>query len=201
MGKVTRMFADAKYHNYKLYEWVEEHASWDLEIVRGPEGKKGWVKLPIRWTVERTFAWLCRCRRLNLDREKSVLSSESFIKLAMIQMMAHRLEHGQDRPRVRLSQKGGLKPTYGTDAEPAAATDRPGGPRAAIRRRSRTRPCTMTPHYGTQRIRLYRTGARTAVARVHEERDPSARKAGPAPAPAPGKMATIGTAAHPGSTA
>jgi transposase len=91
MGKVARMFADAKYHNFKLYEWVEEHADWGLIIVRRPEGKKGWVKLPIRWTVERTFAWLGRCRRLSKDREKSVLSSESFVKLAMIQMMLHRL--------------------------------------------------------------------------------------------------------------
>src|SRR3954470_3121625 len=47
MGKVVRMYADSKYHNFKLYEWVEEHADWDLIIVRRPEGKKGWVKLPI----------------------------------------------------------------------------------------------------------------------------------------------------------
>jgi len=92
MGKVTRMFADSKYHNLKLYEWVDEHAKWDLIIVRRPEGSQGWVKLPIRWTVERTFAWLGRCRRLTKDREKSVLSSESFVKLAMIQLMLHRLE-------------------------------------------------------------------------------------------------------------
>jgi putative transposase len=92
MGKVTRMFADSKYHNFKLYEWVNENAKWDLEIIRRPEGERGWVKLPIRWTVERTFAWLGRCRRLSKDREKSVLSSESFIKLAMIQLMLHRLE-------------------------------------------------------------------------------------------------------------
>jgi transposase len=92
MGQVTRMFADSKYHNFKLYEWVNENAKWDLEIIRRPEGERGWVKLPIRWTVERTFAWLGRCRRLSKDREKSVLSSESFIKLAMIQLMLHRLE-------------------------------------------------------------------------------------------------------------
>ena len=98
MSKVARMFADNKYHNFSLYEWVEANAGWELEIVRRPEGKKGWVKLPIRWTVERTFAWLCRCRRLNLDREKSVLSSESFIKLAMIQMMVHRLEPDKTDP-------------------------------------------------------------------------------------------------------
>ncbi len=92
------MYADAKYHNFKLYEWVEENAAWDLSIVRRPEGERGWVKLPIRWTVERTFAWLGNCRRLSKDREKSVLSSESFIKLAMIQLMFHRLRPSHTEP-------------------------------------------------------------------------------------------------------
>src|SRR4051795_3458870 len=92
MSKVRRMYADSKYHNMKLYEWVEANADWDLTIVRRPKDAEGWVKLPIRWTVERTFAWLGRCRRLSKDREKSVLSSESFIKLAMIQLMLNRLE-------------------------------------------------------------------------------------------------------------
>ena len=92
MGKVVRMYADSKYHNFKLYEWVEENAGWELSIVRRPEGSEGWVKLPIRWTVERTFAWLGRCRRLSKDREKSVLSSESFLKLAMIHLMLNRLQ-------------------------------------------------------------------------------------------------------------
>src|ERR1700733_7871671 len=92
MSRVERMDADTKYHNFALYQWVQEHDEpWELSIVRRPEGAEGWVKLPIRWTVERTFAWLGRCRRLSKDREKSVLSSESFIKLAMIQLMSHRL--------------------------------------------------------------------------------------------------------------
>jgi putative transposase len=92
VGKVTRMFADSKYHNYALYEWVEGNARWDLVIVRRPDGAKGWVKLPIRWTVERTFAWLGQCRRLTKDREKSVRSSEAFIQLAMIHLMLNRLK-------------------------------------------------------------------------------------------------------------
>jgi transposase len=93
MGKVRRMFGDSKYHNFALYEWVEAQpeVKWGLEIIRRPEGTRGWVLLPIRWTVERTFAWLGRCRRLSVDRERSVRSSESFIKLAMIQLMLHRL--------------------------------------------------------------------------------------------------------------
>jgi transposase len=92
MSRVGRMFADSKYHNYALYAWVAENARWELVIVRRPEGAKGWVRLPIRWTVERTFAWLGKCRRLSKDREKSVLSSEAFIKLAMIHHMLERLE-------------------------------------------------------------------------------------------------------------
>jgi putative transposase len=101
MGKVRRMFADNKYHNYALYEWVEAHARWELVIVRRPEGEEGWVKLPIRWTVERTFAWLGRCRRLSLDREKSVTSSEAFVKLAMIQLMLNRLQPKATDPEFR----------------------------------------------------------------------------------------------------
>src|SRR5437660_3603159 len=97
VGKVRRVFADAKYHNTVLYEWVEANADFTLEIVRRPAGAKGWVRLPIRWTVERTFAWFGKCRRLSKDREKSVRSSEAFVKLAMIHLMLNRLKpNGED---------------------------------------------------------------------------------------------------------
>jgi transposase len=92
MSKVERMFADSKYHNFSLYQWTDANAAWDLEIVRRPKDAKGWITLPIRWTVERTFAWLGRCRRLSKDREKTVRSSESFVKLAMIHMMLNRID-------------------------------------------------------------------------------------------------------------
>ena len=65
---------------------------WNLVIVRRPDGQKGWVDLPLRWTVERTFAWLGTCRRWTKDREKSVRSSEAFVKRAMIHLMLNRLE-------------------------------------------------------------------------------------------------------------
>jgi putative transposase len=92
MSRVERMYADSKYHNYALYRWVQEHEHWKLVIVRRPEGSEGWVRLPIRWTVERTFAWLGKCRRLSKDRERSVRSSEAFIQLAMIHLMLNRLQ-------------------------------------------------------------------------------------------------------------
>jgi putative transposase len=106
MGKVVRRYADNKYHNRKLYEWVEANADWDLTIVRRPKDAEGWVKLPIRWTVERTFAWLGRCRRLSKDREKSVLSSESFVKRAMIQLMLHRLRPSDAEPEFHYREAG-----------------------------------------------------------------------------------------------
>jgi transposase len=92
MSRVQRMFADNKYHNHARYRWVDEHGGWPLVLIRRPEGSEGWVKLPTRWTVERPFAWLGKCRRLSKDRERSVLSSEAFIKLAMIQLMLNRLQ-------------------------------------------------------------------------------------------------------------
>jgi transposase len=92
VSQVKRMYADSKYHNFVLYEWVETNADWDLEIVRRPKDAEGWVVLPIRWTVERTFAWLGKCRRLSKDRERSVRSSEAFVRLAMIHLMLNRLE-------------------------------------------------------------------------------------------------------------
>lgn len=90
-GKVRRVFADSKYHNFALYEWVKDNGWYDLNIVRRPEDAKGWITLPKRWMVERTFAWLTKCRRLSLDREKSPQSSQAMIRLAMIHLMLHRL--------------------------------------------------------------------------------------------------------------
>src|SRR5215208_5678343 len=46
VSKVVRMYADSKYHNMKLYEWVEAYAPWTLTVVRRPKGSEGWVKLP-----------------------------------------------------------------------------------------------------------------------------------------------------------
>jgi putative transposase len=104
VSQVRRVFADSKYHNYALYEWVADNAGWDLVIVRRPEGETGWVDLPLRWTVERTFAWLGKCRRLSKDRERSVRSAEAFVKLAMIHLMLNRLEPKEADAAFRFRQ-------------------------------------------------------------------------------------------------
>src|SRR5947209_4954050 len=101
LGKVRLVYADTKYHNHVLYGWVEENGLYQLAVVRRPQAAKGWVRLPIRWTVERTFAWLNKCRRLSVDREKSTRSAEAMIRLAMIHLMLNRLNPKEGQPEFR----------------------------------------------------------------------------------------------------
>jgi len=89
--RLRLVWTDHKYHNHALYGWVDGNAHFELEVVSRPEGSKGFVLLPRRWVVERTNAWLKRCRRLTVDREETVLSCEAMIRLAMIHLMLNGL--------------------------------------------------------------------------------------------------------------
>jgi putative transposase len=62
-----------------------------LEIVKRPEGVKGFLLLPKRWLVERTCAWWGRYRRLSKDYEYWTQTSEAMIRVAMIHLMIRRL--------------------------------------------------------------------------------------------------------------
>ena len=86
------VWADSKYHNYELYDWKagQKELKWKLEIVSRPVGAKGFVLLPKRWVVERTFAWLGRARRLSKDYERRTDSSECMVRLRGIQMLLNR---------------------------------------------------------------------------------------------------------------
>ena len=86
--KVVR--ADAGYTG-KLVEWASEACGWAMEIIRRPKGRKGFVVLPKRWVVERTFAWLGTCRRLSKSYEVRTESEEAWVNLAMIHLMLRRL--------------------------------------------------------------------------------------------------------------
>jgi putative transposase len=89
-GRLKLVWADGMYK--PMVGWV---ARWRparpirLEIVKrdGP----GFKVLKRRWVVERTIAWLGRCRRLSKDYEGTTGSSEAWVKLAMIHLMARRL--------------------------------------------------------------------------------------------------------------
>jgi len=63
----------------------------DVEIVKRSDRAKGFVVLPKRWLVERTFAWLGRCRRLAKDFERFNRKALAFLKLASIRFMLRKL--------------------------------------------------------------------------------------------------------------
>jgi hypothetical protein len=90
LRRAERMVAASNYHPHVLDRGVAEHARWEWALVRCSAGALGWVKLPLWGTVERTFAWLGQCWRLNKDRDRSVLSAAAFSKLAL----RHRYEGG-----------------------------------------------------------------------------------------------------------
>ena len=66
-------------------------AGLPLEIVKRSDAAKGFVVLPKRWIVERTFGWLGRCRRLTKDFENLARSHVAFVILAMIRLMLRRI--------------------------------------------------------------------------------------------------------------
>lgn len=93
--RLRLIWADGAYAG-SLIEWVaalRPRAKVRLEIVQRPEGAKGWVVLPKRWIVERTFGWLSRSRRLDRDYETSLCHSQAMIYIAMCHLMLRRLHN------------------------------------------------------------------------------------------------------------
>ena len=91
--KLRRIWVDGTYRG-QLIDWVMDHCRFLLQPVLRSEKRKGFVLLPRRWVVERTFAWLYLCRRLSKDYERQTTSSEAMIYLAMTRLMLRRLEPG-----------------------------------------------------------------------------------------------------------
>ena len=94
------VWADSKYHNHALNSWLgrQKNLAWELKVVRRPKGSKGFVLLPKRWVVERTFSWLGRWRRLSRDYEHRTESSEAMVYVASIGRMLRRLAPAGDQP-------------------------------------------------------------------------------------------------------
>ncbi|WP_299466576.1 IS5 family transposase [uncultured Microscilla sp.] len=90
--RIKLVWVDGGYRGAELISWVKLLWNWVWEIVLRSDQQKGFVVLPRRWTVERTFGWLVKNRRLALDYEKTTLSAESFIYLGMISLMLARLQ-------------------------------------------------------------------------------------------------------------
>ena len=103
------VWGDGKYHNYELYDWLAvRRRPYQVAVVNRPPGAQGWVKLPKRWVVERTFARLGRYRRLSKDYEKLTATSAAVVQVSAIHHMLRRLKPKQNqdrfhykRPRIR----------------------------------------------------------------------------------------------------
>jgi len=81
---------DGGYDSPALLDWCQKLFSIRVEIVHRIAAHT-FVLLPKRWVVERTFAWLGKCRRLSKDYEQSPLVSETWVYISMIHLMLHRL--------------------------------------------------------------------------------------------------------------
>ena len=93
---LRKLFADAGYQGPKFAAGTAEvWPGLEIEIVKRPDTAKGFELLPRRWVVERTFAWLNRCRRLAKDFENRTRNALAFLMLASVRLMLRKLCNSQ----------------------------------------------------------------------------------------------------------
>lgn len=88
---LRHIFADGGYAGPKLRGALRKVGKFTLEIVKRTDKAEGFEVLPRRWVVERTFAWLGRCRRLAKDFERTIETAEAWVLVANIRMLTRRL--------------------------------------------------------------------------------------------------------------
>jgi len=88
---LRHVFADGGYAGDKLRDAMAPLGLWTFEIIKRSDKAVGFELLPRRWVVERTFAWLGRCRRLAKDFEATIQSAVAWILIAHIRRLTRRL--------------------------------------------------------------------------------------------------------------
>ena len=89
---LEKLFADGGYQGSRFRQALAKvPPRLKTEIIKRSDKAKGFEILPRRWVVERTFAWLGRCRRLAKDWENLADAALAFIRLASIRLMLRRL--------------------------------------------------------------------------------------------------------------
>ena len=89
---LVKLFADGGYQGPQFATAVADALpDLSVEIVKRSDNANGFEVLPMRWVVERTFAWLNRCRRLAKDFENLNRNALAFLRLASIRLMLRRL--------------------------------------------------------------------------------------------------------------
>jgi putative transposase len=99
LPRLEVVFGDNKYNNRALDEWLSETAApYRVESVQSARKEGRFKPQKLRWAVERTIAWLGRCRRLSKDYEYNASSSEAWVSIAAIQQMTRRLRPDRNNP-------------------------------------------------------------------------------------------------------
>lgn len=88
--RLTCIYADGGYAG-QLVLMIAVLCDWLLDIVKRSDDAKGFQVIRKRWIVERTFSWLDKCHRLSKDYERLQETSENMVRIAMINLMLHRL--------------------------------------------------------------------------------------------------------------
>ena len=89
---LLKLFADGGYQGPQFRMAVAKLLpQLSVEIVKRSDHAEGFTVLPRRWVVERTLAWLGRCRRLSKDFENLTRNAAAFLRLASIRLMVRRL--------------------------------------------------------------------------------------------------------------
>jgi transposase len=89
---LQKLFADGGYQGEQFRRALANVLPrLSVDIVKRPDTAKGFEVLPRRWVVERTLAWLNRCRRLTKDFENLSRTALAFIRLASIRLMLRKL--------------------------------------------------------------------------------------------------------------
>jgi putative transposase len=102
--RLKKLWADNKYRNHALRAWLSRHGWYEIEVVGRPDGQEGFRAIPWRWAVERTFAWLGRCRIHSREYEREPSSSEAQVSISMIQLMLRRLAGEKHAPPFRYTR-------------------------------------------------------------------------------------------------
>ncbi len=89
--RLVTIWVDGGYRGQDFMHWVIDVYRWILSVVTRQDEQKGFVVLPKRWLVERTFGWFNWCRRLSKDYEILPETTEAFVYVAMIRLMLKQL--------------------------------------------------------------------------------------------------------------
>jgi transposase len=89
---LRKLFADGAYQGPVFGKALAKvRPQLQLEIIKRSDSVPGFVVVPKRWIVERTIAWLNRCRRLAKDFENRIRTATAFVQLASIRLMLRKL--------------------------------------------------------------------------------------------------------------